>query len=553
MDKQKELQKWLDDDRYVRVKDLQEKTNINIQSIYKLLKRHKVKHKKRIRAGTGGGLFVFYDKQKCNAAIAEYEATQEEIHKMQGDLKYVRPQELSKLWCTLPPSTSSFLRSRNIKPVKIYNAGLRGGKMAFYDRAECERARPFINQPEQKEVEKPMNPPEPKQQTPDIIPADTIDSYTLKQLESELQSKGVEFTPVAAEIIRGSDTPELKQVAKMLDGEADSIILSGTKLSEIAEQLREVKCDGKNELPDEMGNPRVIWLSLSERIVFEFLRHKTTYTPKRDIVEHFKAMRQPIDDSVANRAVWAAISVLRDMRCLDAQDGCFMVNCNYASTEAVSSKASNRKSDPSAIDIGLENGKPINDKIKKSGWWTVGIISEVSGKSESWLRSHLPLEDCLIAYGNDKLIKAWMPKRVIQWLNDRNIFVQGWGDMKKYPKNGMRKYKPVFDKIAFDMASENKSDIEISKRLDVTIATFNKYKKEIPSFANAINSGMTAYLSSITSPQSKTESVSDNGVRINQDLKDKLRFMAMADNVDLAAKLESIITAAWIMGNYENK
>lgn len=499
----------------------------------------------------------FFKIDQCDRAM------QKELHRHKSrvdaisDKNLVTVKQLAAEWNEPVNRIYPFLRKNNICAKKTITSK---NNVKFYSREECERARQFINQ-QKKEVGKveQVNLPEPKEQTPDIIPADTIDLFTMLELETELKNRGVELTAEVKAKINASDMPEMQEIATMISGNAKTIAIRLSVLNEIAGQLREVKRDGKNELLDEIGKPRVLWLNMQERIVFEFLRHKTNYTPKRDIVEHFKAMRQPIGDSAANRMVWSAISVLRDMGCLDAKDGCFIINHNYASTEAESREvwagtdAIKRKTDPSSIDIGLENGRPINDKIKESGWWTVGIISEISGKSESWLRSHLPIEDCLIAYGNDKLIKAWMPKRVIKWLNDRNIFVQGWGDMIKRPKNGMRKYNPDFDKIAFDMASQNKSDTEISNQLDVSLETFNKYKKEIPSFANAINSGMSAYISSITSLQSNEKNQENKGVCINQDLKDKIRFMAMADNVDLAAKLESIIMAAWIMGNYDNK
>lgn len=562
MDKNEELQKWLNDERHVQTKELAKLWSMNIYSVNNVLRSHKIFPVKKFYIPSTGKFF-FYDRKKCERARFLMQQEKSDWNEHQNNKNLITINELADLWDVTYPSAFSILRRLKIMPVKIFKFASWLNVRSFYDRAECERARPFINQPEKKEVEKveekQMELPKPKEQTPDIIPADTIDLFTMSELESELRQRGVELTAEVRAKINASDMPEMQHIATMLRGNTKTIAIRLSVLNEIAGQLRDVQCGIKNESSDEIGKPRLLWLDMQERVVFEFLRYKAKYTPKRDIVEHFKATRQPMDDSAANRAVWAAISALRDMGCLDAQNGCFMINSNYTSTEAESREvwgrmdASKRKTDPVSIDIGLENGKPINDKIKESGWYTVGIISEISGKSESWLRSHLPIEDCLIEYGNNKLIKVWMPKKVIQWLNDRNIFVQGWGNMKKYPSNGMRKYKPVFDQIAFDMASQNKSDIEISKRLDVTIETFNKYKKEIPSFSNAINSGMAAYVTSITSPQSKTETTNDKGICINQDLKDKLRFMAMADNVDLAAKLESIVTAAWIMGNYEKK
>jgi hypothetical protein len=551
-----ELNDWRNSDKHITVEKLAEMYNCSISVVFHHFRKLKIKAEKTIH--TGYNKYCFYDKKKAILVMSEYSRMMKNIDECESNASLIQIKDLAHAWGLHVDGVRIFLKRKGIK-----SAIRPCASRAYYDRAECERARPFINQPEKKEVEKveekQMELPKTTEQTPDIIPADTIDLFTMSELEAEFKKRGVELTAEVRAKINASDMPEMQHIATMLRGNTKTIAIRLSVLNEIAGQLRDVQCGIKNESSDEIGKPRLLWLDMQERVVFEFLRYKAKYTPKRDIVEHFKATRQPMDDSAANRAVWAAISALRDMGCLDAQNGCFMINSNYTSTEAESREvwgrmdASKRKTDPVSIDIGLENGKPINDKIKESGWYTVGIISEISGKSESWLRSHLPIEDCLIEYGNNKLIKVWMPKKVIQWLNDRNIFVQGWGNMKKYPSNGMRKYKPVFDQIAFDMASQNKSDIEISKRLDVTIETFNKYKKEIPSFSNAINSGMAAYVTSITSPQSKTETTNDKGICINQDLRDKLRFMAMADNVDLVTKLESIITAAWLMGNYENK
>lgn len=233
--KEKELQKWLDDDRYVQAKELAELWGVTPCAARNRLRQHSIKPAKNFRLGPLVGVYFFYNRAECER-ILPFDGGAEKAKELQvwiNDDKCVQRKELCELWGLSYKSLNRFLCNKGIKPVKRGYLGKRG-LVAFYDRAECERARPFINQSEQKMVEKPINPTEPKQQTPDIIPADTIDSYTLKQLESELQSRGVEFTPVTAEIIRGSDMPELKQVAKMLDGEADSVILSGAKLGEIA-------------------------------------------------------------------------------------------------------------------------------------------------------------------------------------------------------------------------------------------------------------------------------------------------------------------------------
>lgn len=235
-DKEKELQMYLSDNGYVQAKELEKLWGISRTSVNETLRKHNIKPVKKLHFGCKG-MVVCYSRAKCERARpfdgGEWERVG--LQNLMSDKRYVQCKELAELWGLTYASAYAFLSKSSIKPIKKTSLAS-GGRAFLYDRAECERARPFINQPEQKEVEIAMQ--QDNNNQPDIIPADTIDSYTLKQLESELQNRGVEFTPVTAEIIKGSDMPEFKQIVKMLDGEADSIILSGAKLGEIAEILK---------------------------------------------------------------------------------------------------------------------------------------------------------------------------------------------------------------------------------------------------------------------------------------------------------------------------
>jgi hypothetical protein len=83
--------------------------------------------------------------------------------------------------------------------------------------------------------------PEPKEQTPDIIPADTIDLFTMSELESELKNRGVELTAEVRAKIDASDMPEMQHIATMLRGNAKTIAIRLSVLNEIAGQLKIAK------------------------------------------------------------------------------------------------------------------------------------------------------------------------------------------------------------------------------------------------------------------------------------------------------------------------
>lgn len=97
---------------------------------------------------------------------------------------------------------------------------------------------------------------EPTEQTPDIIPADTIDLFTMSELESELKNRGVELTAEVRAKINASDMPEMHHIAKMLRGNAKAITIRLSVLNEIAGELSEVnfvKCDDKRIDPKDLS------------------------------------------------------------------------------------------------------------------------------------------------------------------------------------------------------------------------------------------------------------------------------------------------------------
>lgn len=156
MDKNEELQKWLNDDRYVHLSKLATMWNLSNSGTLCFLRRRNIVSLKVFHCGHRGR-YAFYDLKKCESAR---EAMHQEIsyaNDYENNQILVAPHELAILWGFTRSSAASFLNRRNIKPVKKFEFGGRRGTASFYNRAECERARPFINQPEQKEVEQVEN------------------------------------------------------------------------------------------------------------------------------------------------------------------------------------------------------------------------------------------------------------------------------------------------------------------------------------------------------------------------------------------------------------
>jgi hypothetical protein len=188
-----------------------------------------------------------YCKKQCIDSINSFNLQKKYEHYNNDSLnqlltnpKYIMKTELANELGLSKAQINDIFKKKGIVPFKkIYTPhGLR----AFYDRAECERARPFINQPEKKEVEKveekQMELPKTTEQTPDIIPADTIDLFTMSELEAEFKKRGVELTADVRAKINASDMPEMQHIAKMLRGNAKTIAIRLSVLNEIAKQLK---------------------------------------------------------------------------------------------------------------------------------------------------------------------------------------------------------------------------------------------------------------------------------------------------------------------------
>ena len=79
MDKNEELQKWLNDDKYVQSKELETMWNMGRSGVTDFLKSRNIKPIKVFFVQRRNS--VFYDKQQCINARAIYDAKKQELQK----------------------------------------------------------------------------------------------------------------------------------------------------------------------------------------------------------------------------------------------------------------------------------------------------------------------------------------------------------------------------------------------------------------------------------------------------------------------------------------
>ena len=178
-----------------------------------------------------GNFVSLFKKDETVSAILAYKNEQKQLlEKCLADKNLVTTKDLETIWNCKKSNVYSKIYKLEIKPhakVKLEN----GYIWHFYKKSDC------IDSQEVEEVEQ-MNIPEPKEQTPDIIPADTIDLFTMSELETELKNRGVELTTEVKAKINASDMPEMQDIATMIKGNAKTIAIRLSVLNEIAGQLR---------------------------------------------------------------------------------------------------------------------------------------------------------------------------------------------------------------------------------------------------------------------------------------------------------------------------
>jgi hypothetical protein len=233
------LQSYLQNSKYIRISELSIQWNIKEPTVWHFLRKNNIHPATRLKCGLTE--YVFYSKDECLRARAKYVDKIREYDNAVKNKEFISNKDMCEEWGWHRHKVGNFLKLQCIFPAKKISVGA-GFCAVLYSRAECERARQFINQPEQKEVEKmeekQMELPKPKEQTPDIIPADTIDLFTMSELEIEFNKRGVELTAEVRNKINASDMPEMQHIATMLRGNTKTIAIRLSVLNEIAGELR---------------------------------------------------------------------------------------------------------------------------------------------------------------------------------------------------------------------------------------------------------------------------------------------------------------------------
>lgn len=158
---------------------------------------------------------------------------QKELEKWLNDKSAIQRKELDWLWGCIKSNTKRILQDFQIKPLFLLRGNYSGMgcvNYAFYSRAECEAARPFIKEvknemEEQKLINTPLE--------DDFIPADTLDSYTLTALIVKLKEKGAIIENFKADLFDNHADEDIKRIGMLIRGSVKSVNLWGRQIDEV--------------------------------------------------------------------------------------------------------------------------------------------------------------------------------------------------------------------------------------------------------------------------------------------------------------------------------
>jgi len=222
-------------DNYLTLDQIYKKYKIAKLSIIDFEKKYNIKNSGYIFNKNGKKINVYSIVELENKVSSLLNDKSEELQKWLNDDKHVQISELAKLWKISKTGVISFMKRKKIKPVKTFELGNKIGRRYFYNKQECLSARERINIKRGEKVnlkqleviknEKPM-------QTPDFIPADTLDIYTLDQLKVKIP--GIENH---YEMFNKSEVPEYQEIARMLRGNQKSVNLWGKMIEGIKKEI----------------------------------------------------------------------------------------------------------------------------------------------------------------------------------------------------------------------------------------------------------------------------------------------------------------------------
>lgn len=692
MDKNEELQKWLNDDRYIRAQDLMMTLNMDNRQVTRLLKKHKIHAAKRIYIGRhiDGrylGQFAFFDKNQCLAFLEKWENGYDkhifmslndicdtfntnasivkaffkrnkikkcEIHRdannyrialydkqiiimlwtaERGLLQNLQPNpdlckisELEILFKISNGHVRRILRLYNIKPIrknpstipdlyckkqcidsissfniqkksehydndtlnqlltnpkyitttelenefgvskqkinyifrkkgiaplkKIYTPhGLR----AFYDRAECERARPFINQPEQKEVEKVENIGESATATKYQIlrecGADDFiwDKVTMKNkimpVKNYCDERGNFISlfkkdeTVSAILAYKNEQKQLLEKClanKTLVTTRQLESLWNLNKSAVYNKIYRLKIKPFAKIKLENGSMWHFYKKSDciESQTVEKVEEKQMELPEpkeqtpdiipADTIDLFTMSE--LESELKNRGVELTAEVRAKINASD------MPEMQHIATML--------RGNAKSITIRLSVLNEITGQLREVEYQN--ILTDTRTNTEKAI--DFVKKVCSINSSGIKELErlGFLTRRAAERM------VLPYASWNTIRSRGVFKNNTV---RAF-FANENKGFLDlIEKNAVLEYVSCQKKEREVTTLPFKDDSD----LQENDRPLRDAEMDACREICISQDLKDKLRFMAMADNVDLVTKLESIVTAAWIMGNYDKK
>lgn len=256
-EKQKELEKWLNDDRYVQAKELRDIWNLSQSATSARLRKHKINPVMRISRGTRG-FCVLYSRLQCIGILTHAD----KIANMEKNVKLISSKKLCEICTTNKLKTLQILYIKQVKNKYLLPIECRKGTIAFYDRQSALTALADKLKPEYRH----LLTKEPTMQTADFIPADTLDIYNLNQLKAKIPGIEAHY-----ELFNKSEIPEYQEIARMLRGNQKSVNLWGKMVEGIQKDV---------SVGNEIAPEREFKETFDIEDVKNYLANKTHINPK---------------------------------------------------------------------------------------------------------------------------------------------------------------------------------------------------------------------------------------------------------------------------------
>lgn len=134
-DKNEELQDYLNDNRYIQLKDIMVLYSCSQWVAWSIFRKNNIKPIKTLYLGSPNGLRVFYDKIECDKAFAAKEKQRLDWLLLQKENKLIDIKELAKIFERSVNAMRVYLIKRDIRPVKSQKGV--GRTRVLYDKNQC--------------------------------------------------------------------------------------------------------------------------------------------------------------------------------------------------------------------------------------------------------------------------------------------------------------------------------------------------------------------------------------------------------------------------------